>query len=300
MAVHTWMRLVTTLLAAAATFGVMLLLAGIPVPPEPRLGRQGAERRRALATRGWFRALEPLLRFLAGIIAFFPLDRLRERQALELKRADHFLGLTPDELSALSVLSAVGFGSVVGGACLATGVNPLLIVPTTVFGFFAPKVQLDEITRARVKQISRTLPHAIEITALCMGAGVDFPGALRLVSTGGGGERGPLEREFSAILDELELGRTRREALLGFAERVPSEAVRDFVSAVVQAEQKGNPLAQVIQIQGRMLSNRRSVAAEEAAARAGVLMIGPTTLLLGSVLLLLMGPFCVNGVGGQP
>lgn len=300
MPAYAWLRMVTTLFAAAAAFGVVLFFAGISVPPEPRLGRQGAERRRALATRGWFRALEPILRFLAGIIALLPLERYRERQALELRRADHFLGLTPDELSALSAVSALGFGAVTCGACLATGMNLLLVGPAAVFGFFAPKVQLEELTRARVKQIARTLPHAIEITALCMGAGVDFPGALRLVSTGSGAERGPLEREFAAILDELELGRTRREALLGFAERVPSEAVRDFVNAVVQAEQKGNPLAQVIQIQGRMLSNRRSVAAEEAAARAGVLMIGPTTLLLGSVLLLLMGPFCVSGVGGQP
>ena len=73
--------------------------------------------------------------------------------------------------------------------------------------------------------------------------------------------------------------------------------MRDFVNAVVQAEQKGNPLARVIQVQGRMLNMRRSVAAEEAAARAGVLMIGPMVLQLGCILLLLMGPFLVKGIG---
>jgi len=55
--------------------------------------------------------------------------------------------------------------------------------------------------------------------------------------------------------------------------------------------------ARVIQVQGRMLNMRRSVAAEEAAARAGVLMIGPMVLLVMCILLLLMGPFFVKGIG---
>jgi tight adherence protein C len=103
-----------------------------------------------------------------------------------------------------------------------------------------------------------------------------------------------LRRELSYILEQLELGHTRREALLAFAERVPAPAVRDFVSAVVQAEEKGNPLVRVIQIQGRVLNQRRSVAAEEAAARAGVMMMAPLVLLLGAILLLLLGPVIVR------
>jgi tight adherence protein C len=146
-----------------------------------------------------------------------------------------------------------------------------------------------------VKDITRGLPHAIEIAALCMSAGADFPGALRLIATTGGrASDDALRRELSLILEELELGHTRREALVHLSERVPSPAVRDFVNAVIQAEEKGNPLARVIQIQGRTLNQRRSVAAEEAAARAGVLMIAPLMLLLCAILLLLMGPFIVS------
>ena len=72
---------------------------------------------------------------------------------------------------------------------------------------------------------------------------------------------------------------------------------KDFVNAIIQAEQKGNPLAKVIQVQGRMLNMRRSVAAEEAAARAGVYMILPMVLLVACIMLLLMGPFICNGMG---
>jgi tight adherence protein C len=246
---------------------------------------------------GLFALLEPVVRFVAGLMARLPLDQHRRSQELELKRADHPLGMTADEYSALSVLSALFLGVVVAALANLAGGSLVLFIPAAAFGLILPKLQVQELIRTRVKEISRGLPHAIEIAAMCMGAGLDFPGALRQVSAPIAGEETALSREFSNLLEELDLGHTRREALLSFAERVPTQPVRDFVNAVIQAEQKGNPLAKVIQVQGRMLNMRRSVAAEEAAARAGVLMIIPMVLLVGCILLLLMGPFFVKGLG---
>ena len=99
------------------------------------------------------------------------------------------------------------------------------------------------------------------------------------------------------MLRALEVGHTRKAALLGLAERLPVDPVRDLVRALVQAEESGTPLAEALQNQARTERTRRSVAAEEAAARAGVLMILPLMLLLGCVVLLLLGPFIVNGGG---
>ncbi|MEM6954133.1 MAG: type II secretion system F family protein, partial [Myxococcota bacterium] len=82
--------------------------------------------------------------------------------------------------------------------------------------------------------------------------------------------------------------------LESFAERVPTEAVRDFVGTVVQAEAKGTPLAEVLTIQAQMLRMRRSVLAEEAAAKAGLMMMGPLMIMFVVVILLLMGPFVIR------
>jgi tight adherence protein C len=68
---------------------------------------------------------------------------------------------------------------------------------------------------------------------------------------------------------------------------------------VVQAEEKGNPLAEVLQIQATMLRMRRSVAAEESAARAGVLMMGPLMLIFATIMLIILGPFAVNIASGN-
>ena len=130
-----------------------------------------------------------------------------------------------------------------------------------------------------------------------MGAGLDFPGALRFYVNESGDKGEPLVEELKRILDELELGHTRSQALKGFAARVSADSVRDFVNAVVQAEEKGNPLADVLAIQAEMLRMRRSVAAEEAAARAGVMMMLPLMILMADVLMILFGPFVITGAG---
>lgn len=289
-------RIVALVLLACALFGLVLLVAGTPIPPPPRLGHRGAERQRAIAVGGFFAVVEPLVRFLAGLIALLPLERLRRRQERELRRADHYLGITPDEYTALAVISAVALSGSVAGIARMAGRGVVPAIAAGAFGLLLPTLQIQEVIRQRTKEISRGLPHAIEIAAMCMGAGLDFPSAMRLIAGPSGGGRA-LAREFAQILEELELGHTRRQALLGFAERVPISAVRDLVNAIIQAEQKGNPLAKVIQVQGRMLNMRRSVAAEEAAARAGVLMIAPMMLLVGCIVLLLLGPFMVKGIG---
>lgn len=289
-----FLRSGTLILATSTAIGLLLLCSRVPIPPQPALGRRGHERRKAMALGGVFATVEPLLRFIAGVVSLFALDTARRRQELELKRAAYPLGLTPDEYSALCLLSGVTLALVGAGVVAYQGVSPWLALAGFALGFILPKLHVRELTRQRGKEISRGLPHAIEICALCMGAGLDFPGAIRLVAGSGG--RGALAAEFRAILEELELGHTRRGALQSFAERVPIASVRDFVAAVVQAEQKGNPLAQVIQIQGRLLSQQRSVAAEEAAARAGVLMMGPMMLLVCAILALLLGPFFAKGI----
>jgi tight adherence protein C len=281
-------------LGAACMVGSMV---SVPVPPAPRLGHRGAERRRALERGGLFVTLEPLVRFVAGLTAPLASGRLREHQERALRRADYCLGITADELMALAVLSALVLGTVTWFVAPEANFSPVLALPASAFGALLPWLQVREIARQRAKKVSRGLPHAIEIAAMCMGAGLDFPGALRLLAGPRANGDDPLARELSLILEELELGHTRRDALANFAERVPTPAVRDFVNAVVQAEQKGNPLAKVLQVQGRVLNLRRSVAAEEAAARAGVLMILPMVLLVCCILLLLMGPFFVKGLG---
>jgi tight adherence protein C len=130
--------------------------------------------------------------------------------------------------------------------------------------------------------------------ALGMGAGLDFPGAVRQVVEKSGHPDEPVIEELTLILHSLQLGRTRQQALQEFAERVPASSVIEFVGAVVQAELRGNPIAAVLRIQAEVSRRKRSVFAEESAAKAGVAMILPMVLVFFTILILIVAPIIMR------
>ena len=281
------------MVASGLAMGVFTLASNRP-EDSPRLGSRGLRRTRAMEAGGSFAQLEPMVRMMAGWVAYFPLTDQRRKVDELLKHAGDYLGLTANEFFAMS---AVGF--VVGGLLslvlltLFEGPGILFLVGGAI-GAAVPYFNVTGERDRRFKEVNRSLPGAIDLASLCMGAGLDFPGAVRQIVEKAGNRNDSLVEEFERILQELELGRTRRQALENFADRAPTEAVRDFVGAVVQAEEKGNPLAEVLRIQATMLRMRRSVMAEEAAARAALLMMGPLMLIFGAIILCLLGPFFVQ------
>lgn len=289
-----------------AYLAVLMIASGIVIgaftlgrnKPEisPRLGMRGRKRQRALEEGGLFAATEPMVRMVAGWVAYFPLTNQRRKVDELLKHAGDWKGLTANEYFALSLLSMLLMGLM--GLLLSN----LAELPTVSFiafagiGLLLPFFQVTGERDRRFKECNRSLPQSIDLASLCMGAGLDFPGAIRQIVDKSGNREDALHEEWETILQELELGRTRRQALENFADRVPTEAVRDFVSAVVQSEEKGNPLAEILRIQATMMRMRRSVMAEEAAARAALMMMGPLMLIFGAIILCLMGPFIIQGM----
>jgi tight adherence protein C len=285
------------LICALAT--VIYQFAKSPAELQPDVGQKGLKRKAILDEQGLFNTIEPLMRWLARRIASLPIQDTRDRINDQLRQAGEYLGLTADEYLALCVISAIGM--LIAGFVIdkLSGVGGILVLMFAGFGTILPHMQVSGEIERRFKQVNRGLPHAIDLVALTMSAGLDFPGALRQVTEKTADKGDALYEELTRILQELELGRTRKQALLSFAERAPTESVRDFVSAVVQAEEKGNPLAEVLQIQATMLRMRRSIAAEESAARAGVLMMGPLMLIFCTIMMIILGPFAVNIAAGK-
>ena len=279
---------------AGAIFLVVYALAGRPSAHKPELGRRGMRRQRALDAGGLFAATEPLIRFCAGWITVFPVDGARQKIDHLLSEGGDWLGASADEVFAMCALSALPSGAVGLFVSMGLELHWALGVAIVLLGLLMPIIQLTERVAQRKKRVDRGLPPAIDLAALCMGAGLDFPGSLRQVVEKSSNQSDPLVEELTFILQELELGRTRKQALENFAQRVGTEAVKDFVGAVVQAEEKGSPVAEVLRIQATMLAQRRSVRAEELAARAAVLMMGPLLLIFASITLILIGPLIIT------
>jgi tight adherence protein C len=282
-----------TVLAAIATGLVVVASTSKPPVRSTEVGLRGYKRHKALESSLGFSLLEPALRLLAAWVAWLPLGGFRSRINTMLVHAGDYLGLTDDELIGMCVLSG-GVG--VGVAIAVGGYVPNMLLQGLIVGLavYYPYTHVRSVAVDRQREISRRLPGAMDLMSLCMSAGLDFPGALRALCVQKGKDSDPLIEEFELILHNLRLGHSRRHALQGFTNRVPAEVVRDFVAAVTQAEDKGNPLREVMRVQAGVLRLRRSIAAEEASTRASLAMVLPLALALLATLTLIVGPLMIR------
>jgi tight adherence protein C len=273
---------------------VTIALARNAVAPEPRLGLRGLKRQKALRKGGLFATMDPAIRKVAGWVSVLELGSLRRKADHLLVSAGDYFGLSADELIASMVLSGLGGAAFAAPWVWLMDLPPVLML---IFGAGAAYLVVADVRQTadlRRRDVSRQLPSAIELIALCMSAGLDFAGGLTQIVKNAPLDDDPLVEEFGLILYHLQLGHTRTRALQVFASRVPTESVSDFVFAVVQAEAKGNPLAETLRVQAAVLRSRRSVRAEELAAKAASKMVIPMTLLLASALVILIGPMAMK------
>ena len=288
------LRLLTTLLVAAfgGSFSFALLVA--PTRAPNRLGLRGLKRQRAVARGSWAR-IEPLVRWLGVRVSGVVSESWRAKLDVQIALAGDILGLTADEYVATMLLGGVGgVGFAFVAASVASlGINLALMIFVPV-GAMLPYLQVTGTGQDRLVQLGRGLPFMIDLMAMAMSAGLDFPGAVRQVVDKSPNPDDPCVEEMSLILQGLQIGRTRREVLEELARRAPCEQVLEFTAAVIQAEQRGNPLAEVLQIQASTHRTRRSAGAEEAASKASVKMTLPLLLVFISVLLLVIGPMAVG------
>jgi tight adherence protein C len=125
--------------------------------------------------------------------------------------------------------------------------------------------------------------------ALSMIAGLDFPGALQQVVLKAKANEA-LRDELGYILQQIHLGRTRSQVLKELAARVPIEAVSEFVHALLQAEERGTPVANALEIQASTARVRRSNLAETAASDMRGKMVLPTMMIIGVSMTLIAIP----------
>jgi tight adherence protein C len=283
------------LIGAAILCAVYALFRLRPAAPS-LLGFRGERRQRALQKSGLFKSLEPVIRQMGTWVGHLPLTGWRASSERTLAQAGYYLGLTADEFIATTILSVVGYGLTLWLLGAMIGMPGLGLTMGGPLGFMLLNSQVRGERSRRFREVTRSLPVEIDLAAMCMHAGLDFPGAIRLIVQQRKTGDQVLKEELSLVLKELDLGHTRATALSNFAARVPTPAVREFVGAVIQAEEKGTPLADVLKIQATMLRMRRSILAEEAASRAGALMMVPMLMLLTSIFIILMGPLVISSM----
>src|SRR5205823_11124 len=155
-------------------------------------------------------------------------------------------------------------------------------------GFLLPELYLNQIIRKRQHDIQRLLPDAMDLLVICVEAGLGFDGALlRLVQK----TDNDLSHEFARVLQEMRVGRSRREALRDCVTRTQVPDLANFISALIQAEQLGVSVTQVLAIQADQMRTIRRQRAQEQAQQAPIKMLLPMLLFIFPALcVVLIGP----------
>lgn len=212
-----------------------------------------------------------------------------------LTAAGHPEGINADEFIGFGVLYGILWTSlVISGYTLlfpesVFSTDTLLLALGSFFvGCLLWRSWLSNKLNLRQTAIRRQLPFALDLLTLAMEAGLDFTSALARISGKTGNT--PLGQEFSLMLHEIQLGKSRSDALRDFAARCDVQEVRTVVASMVQAEELGSSVGLVLRIQAAQQRERRSQLAEEKAMKAPVKMLFPMVFILAALLLIIGAP----------
>lgn len=157
-----------------------------------------------------------------------------------------------------------------------------------ILGYRMPDFWLSRAIKGRQKAFSRLLPDALDLLSVSVEAGLGFDGALQRVAERA---KAPMSVELTHTLSEIRLGRSRSEALKDLSDRMDIAELRQFVSAVIQAEALGVGLAKPLRTQADSLRVKRRQRAEEMAMKTPIKLLFPLVFLIFPALfVVLLGP----------
>ncbi len=241
------------------------------------------------------RVIFPTARKLGEIALRFTPQNSIQTTAEKLERAGNPSGLDPTIFWALRFIG-IGIGvlmllvsSVAPEGSFLKGSTGLLVAGfAAVFGFFIPELWLRSKIERRQKEIRRAMPDALDLLTICVEAGLGFDAAMGRVNEKWDNE---LSLVFGRVLREMQLGKIRRNALRDMSSRVGIPEMTSFVAAVVQSEQLGVSMSNVLRIQADAMRVKRRQLAEEEAQKAPVKMLFPMAFLIfPCIMILLLGP----------
>lgn len=299
------------LLSLLIVGAILLILVGFMVP---RMGRdavaarlsQFADRPRSLEEMELEqpfseRVLRPIIQRLATVGQRFsrkkaaPTARQPRESSTEKTRKRLVLAGNPNrwtESDWLGVKMFVALCVAGVGALIMMLVDitflPIGLLGGGLLGFMLPEFWLGQKIGARQKEITLALPDAMDLLVISVEAGLGFDAALaRVVQK----SDNALTREFARMMAEMRVGRPRREALKELVARTDVQDLNNFVSALVQAEQLGVSVVQVLVVQADQMRTLRRQRAEEQAQQAPLKMLFPMMFFIFPALcIMILGP----------
>jgi tight adherence protein C len=249
-------------------------------------------RNRELARPARERLLKPFYNAALGLTRRFTPAGAREAIRRKLVMAGSPFGWDPDRVLVAKVACLCG-GVVLGLMFLALfsfawPLRVLGFLAVGLVGYWLPNIVLTNAVQRRQNEIRSALADSIDLLTICVEAGLGFDAALAHVSKN---TSGPLADEFYRTLQEVQLGRSRNEAMRNLADRSNVPELRAFVLAMVQADIFGVSVANVLRIQAKDMRVKRRQLAEERAMKVPIKVLFPVLFcIFPALFVVILGP----------
>lgn len=213
----------------------------------------------------------------------------------KLREAGHPFGLTAVDFRLIQIGLGLGLFLLVFlmGFSGATSMGKLMLLATAVgiYGVVAPGLYLNAKKKRRMLTIQKAMPDFFDMVNVSIEAGMGLDGSLAKVCTK---LDSPLSAEFLRTLDEMKLGKSRREAFSNLRDRVPLDQFQSIISALIQADQLGIGMSKVLRSLSQRIREQRRELAREQAMKAPVKMLFPMVFFIFPTLfIVLLGPLAI-------
>jgi tight adherence protein C len=255
-----------------------------------RLRSLGWQRAEAPEKPAFKERLEQALDPLSKALPLSPSEVSRTRKWLIQAgfREERHLSMYVGSRVALAVL---GMAMVV----VATGFNFMLMVSVGALGFFLPRFVLKRLIRDRQQRIRLALPDALDLTVICVEAGLALDQAMMRVGEDLHHAHPELSDEFHLVNLEMRAGKPRSEALRNLVDRTGVDDIRALVATLVQTDRFGTSVATALRVHSDSLRTERRQRAEEQAAKTTIKMVIPLVVfVLPSIIFVTLGPAVIQ------
>lgn len=242
------------------------------------------------------RIVVPTLSKFVGLVrAMFPKTH-REALRIRIVQAGESGRIDADRFFAAQMVCALGGVLLMTAAGIVArwrfGSLVFIVVIAAIVAFMLPDLWLRGKRAARKREIIRELPDMLDMLTISVEAGLGFDAALsKLVRN----SRNALSQEFGRMLQEVQAGSSRKQALRALAERIDVSETSTFVTSIIQADMFGVSISKVLRTQAGEMRLKRRQHAEEEAQQAPVKMVIPlVTCILPATMIVIMGPAAVR------
>ena len=242
------------------------------------------------------RILSPLSGSVATRLAHLTPRSIREMVGEKLAAAGGLQGMGANEFLLLILFLSFALPLITAMLAMVAGAPVHQIVGFSLYAFalglYLPFFILNRKIKSRRRSMVRDLPDVLDLLTVSVEAGLGFDGALHKLSEK---MKGALVEEFSRLLNEIRVGVPRRNALVAMAGRCNLEDVSVFTTSLVQADQLGVGIGNVLRVQSAAMREKRRQRAQAAAMKAPVKMLLPLVMFIfPTIFVILLGPAVIQ------